>query len=179
MVGIKYLGGNKINRVILLLILFISSYSLKGQEYQYHKIYIYNFTKYIQWPTDRQSGNFIIGVVGKSSMADELISLAKNRTVGNQKIVIKEINNPSDGLDCHIIFVPRNKSNHLAALTEKISGKPTLVITEKEGMALQGSAINFVFVDGKLKYELNKALIDKAGLKVMPDLVKLAILVNS
>jgi hypothetical protein len=46
-------------------------------------------------------------------------------------------------------------------------------------MAKEGSDINFILVDGKLKYEMNKSSLEKSGLKVMPDLVKLAILVNT
>jgi len=149
-----------------------------GQDYKLYKVYIYNFTKYIQWPTDKQSGDFIIGVVGKSAMLEELQSIAASRTVGSQKIVIKEFSNATDVDNCHVVFIPSNKSNLLGELSTKFGNKPVLIITEKTGLGKQGSNINFVLIDGKLKYELNKEAIEKTGLKVSTELTKLAIMIN-
>lgn len=173
------MNRNIIKALIFLVVIVSSSGSLKAQQYQYHKIYIYNFTKYIQWPSDKQSGDFIIGVYGKSPMITELTTMAATRSVGSQKIIVKEINNPSDAESCHVLFIPESKSGILSDVRTKLGGNSTLVITEREGLGKQGSAINFVIIDGKLKYELNKTTLEKAGLKVMPDLIKLAILVNS
>ncbi len=41
-----------------------------------HSIFIYNFAKYTQWPTSVQSGDFVIEVLGRSPLADELESCA-------------------------------------------------------------------------------------------------------
>jgi hypothetical protein len=163
---------------LLLFIFFLSSAVSFAQEYTYHKVYIYNFTKYIQWPVDKQKGEFIIGVYGKSSMTKELETMAANRLVGSQKIVVKQIDGITEAADCHVLFIPSSKSSNLSALKSQLDGKSILFITEKNGMAKEGSDINFILVDGKLKYEMNKASLEKSGLKVMPDLVKLAILVN-
>jgi hypothetical protein len=162
-----------------LFLFFIAGTASIAQEYTYHKVYIYNFTKYIQWPTEKQKGEFIIGVYGKSSMTKELETMAANRSVGNQKIVVKQVDGTSDAAECHVLFIPSSKSSNLSALKSQLDGKPILFITEKSGMAKEGSDINFILVDGKLKYEMNKSSLEKSGLKVMPDLVKLAILVNT
>ena len=178
---ITTMRGNRVNylKIIALMVLFLGGNHCFSQDYQFHKVYIYNFTKYIQWPPEMQGGDFVIGVYGKSSMINELKAMSLNRTVGAQKITVKEIHSPQDASTCHVVFVPSGKSGSLTDLKSKLDGRPTLIITEKDGLAKQGSAINFVLVDGKLKYELNKNSIDKAGLKVMPDLVKLAILINT
>jgi hypothetical protein len=165
--------------VCCLLISLAFSPVLLAQEYQYHKVYIYNFTKYIQWPTEKQKGDFVIGVVGKSSMIKELETMAQNRMVGAQKIVVKQIEGPSDAEGCHVLFIPANKSGMFTQFKTQLGGKPVLFVTEKNGLSKEGSDINFVLVDGKLKYEMNKSSLDKAGLKVMPDLMKLALQVNS
>ena len=152
---------------------------LFAQDYSFHPVYIYNFTKYIQWPSEKQTGDFVIGVYGKSPIFEKLKSMATNRTVGAQKIVVKEFASIEDMQNCHIIFIPVGKSSSFPDVSSKVNSKPVLVITEKSGLSKQGSGINFVVIEGKLKYELNKASIDKSGLKVSTDLIKLAILVNS
>jgi hypothetical protein len=51
----------------------------------------------------------------------------------------------------------------------------TLVITEKKGALNEGSAINFVIVDNKLKFELKVSNATKNGLKVSSNLETMAI----
>ena len=55
-------------------------------------IYIYNFTKYIEWPESYRQGNFVIGIVGNNStLVNELKKMATVKTVGNQHLEIKNI----------------------------------------------------------------------------------------
>ena len=50
-------------------------------------IYIYNFTKYIEWPETYREGNFVVGVLGTSvPLVNELNKMATSKTVGTQKI---------------------------------------------------------------------------------------------
>jgi hypothetical protein len=56
-------------------------------------VFIYNFTKYFEWPEKMKSGNFIIQVVGSnSSLNQELAKMASSKQVGNQKLEIKNSN---------------------------------------------------------------------------------------
>ncbi len=137
-------------KLSILITLFISiSICCNAQVPKLQSIFIYNFTKYIEWPASYTSGNFIIGVLGQSPLTKELNNLSKTKKVLNQPIVINKFKNIS-----------------------------TLIITEKKGMAKQGAGINFVIVNNKQKFELNKANISKYNLKVSPNLINLAILVQ-
>lgn len=142
-------------------------------DYKFHSVFIYNFTKYIQWPAAQQSGDFVIAVVGNSPVFDELSKITVNKAVGSQKIVVKKYASPGDLDNCQIVFVPG--TGNFEAVQEKLKGKAVLVITEKPGMARKGSGINFVMKDNKWKFELNEAMTQHAGLKVSKELAKLAI----
>jgi hypothetical protein len=146
-------------------------------DYKFHSVFIYNFTKYIQWPTEQQAGDFVIGVLGNSSISADLEKMAMNKTVGTQKIVVKKFKSVSEIADCHILFIPSNSNVSFDDVQNKFKGKPTLLITEKTGLAQKGSGINFVLQDNKWKFELNEAATQSAGLKVSKELSKLAITV--
>ena len=142
-------------------------------------IYIYNFTKYIEWPDNYKQGNFVIGVVGtNATLVNELNKMATSKTVGNQKLEIKNISGSEDASECHIVFILSDYSTQLSEILTKIKGKSVLVVTDKAGMAAKGSAINFVFVDNKQKIELNKTNVEKYRLKVASTLVDLALQVK-
>ncbi|MGK7396562.1 MAG: YfiR family protein [Candidatus Cyclobacteriaceae bacterium M3_2C_046] len=163
----------------LLLVMFFSLIFQIGQaqDYKFHSVFIYNFTKYIEWPSSYKSGEFVIGVLGKSTVSDKLKEMAAIKSVGSQPISVKEYSSVEEIGKCHILFIPDNKSNFLENAIAKFTSSPTLLITEKAGMGKKGSGINFVLQGGKWKFELNKTALEQAQLKVATDLEKLAIVI--
>lgn len=142
-------------------------------------VFLYNFTKYIEWPTNYKEGTFIIGIYGNNfPLTTELSKMASSKTMGKQKFEIKSFST-LDNLDkCHMLFIPSETGCSFSELTSKLKGKSTLIITEKPGLAKQGSAINFVIKDNKQKFELNRANAEKYNLKVSSNLASLAIVVE-
>lgn len=158
-------------------LLFLFSNTSISQDYKFHSVFIYNFTKYIQWPSSYQSGDFVITVLGKSAVTENLEKMAAVKTVGSQKIVVKQINSISEAGKCHILFLPDNKSGNLEEVLAHYGTSPTLIITERAGMAKKGSGINFILQGGKWKFELNKPVIESNNLRVSSELSKLAIVI--
>lgn len=140
-----------------------------------HSIFIYNFAKYTQWPASAQTGDFVIEVLGRSPLADELERVVANKTVGSQKIVIRRITSPDQMSVSHMVVVPSTESRHFEAVQARLKGKPSLLITEKPGLGQKGSGINFVIREDKWSYELNQATLAENGLKVSVEISKLAI----
>ena len=158
----------------------LSSLHTNAQErsiQEIHSMMVYNFMKYVNWPPTSTSGDFVIGVVGESKVHETLNKWYGSKSKGSQKIVIKEFGSAAEITDCHVIYIGKTKSNTLEDILAKISGKSTLVITDKTGMAKKGSGINFRTVNGKLKFELNQAAISSANLKVSSQLTGMAILI--
>jgi hypothetical protein len=142
-------------------------------------VFIYNFTKYIEWPADYQSGEFTIGILGTSdALFSELVKMSKVRKVSNQSFSIQSFKNISDVQSPHILYIPQGSDMNLSKAVGKLKGKSTLIVTEKPGLAKQGSAINFIFEGNKQKFELNKTNIENHNLKVASTLEKLAVMVN-
>jgi hypothetical protein len=189
-VGLQFASGGieqmkKLFFILLLpLILLTQSAAIKMDQSEeagarIKAIYIYNFTKYIEWPNDYKEGNFVIGVLGTNApLLSELNKMASSKTVGNQKLEIKSITNLADAAQCHIIYILTDNSNQIADVINKIKGRSTLIVTDKAGMAKQGAGINFSIVENKQKIELNKANIEKYKLKIASTLVEMAVQVK-
>jgi hypothetical protein len=163
--------------ITLSLISIFFSFAAKAQlgDYKSHTVYVYNFTKYIQWPASYQNGDFVIAVFGTSPITSQLRNATANKTVGTQKIVVKQVNGLAAVENPHILFVPNLQSANLAAIKQKLAGKSTLIVTEKTGLAKQGSHINFILRDGKWRIEMNADQVEAAGLKISSQLSRLAI----
>lgn len=151
--------------------------SITSKDYKFHSVFIYNFTKYVQWPESKKSGDFIIGVMGDSPLTPYLEAMAKTRTVGDQKLSIRKIDRANSAKKCHIVFLTESNSSLLGDLKEALNTEPTLIITEKPGLGKEGSGINFIQVNGRWKFELNESAVTSQNLKVSSELKKLAIII--
>ena len=142
-------------------------------------VFLYSFTKYIEWPDNYQEGNFVITVYGGSaSLITELKNITSTKTLGTQKFEIKSASSIDAIGKTHILVIPQESTYKINEILARIKGKSTLLVTEKSGMAKQGSAINFVVVDNKQKFELNKSNAERYNLKVSSNLSSLAIAVE-
>jgi len=148
-----------------------------AQNYRMHSVFIYSFTRYVQWPDAYNQGDFEIMVLGDSPILEELKAMAQAKKVGDRTIKITRISSPSEIRKCNMLFVPDEKSDQIADIVTRVSNQSILIVTEEKGLASKGSDINFIVKDGKLAFELNQASVNKQGLKVSNELTRLAILI--
>lgn len=141
-------------------------------------LYVYNFTKYIDWPEDYKQGNFVIALLGETSIKGELDKVAATRKAVNQTIEIKQYFSVAEIEDCHMLYVSKEKSTLFNSAVQKTKGKSTLVITEEDGFAKQGAGISFVVVNSRQKFELSKKNIQQRAMTVGTNLLSLAIVVD-
>jgi hypothetical protein len=128
-------------------------------------LFIYNFSRLIEWPANYRTGNFIIGVLGSTEIATELETYTKGKKVGSQNIQVVRYKTPAEIQNCHIIFISFSRTKQMAEVIPVLKGKSTLIISEKSGALVEGSAINFIVTEDKLKYEINADNASKFGIK--------------
>jgi hypothetical protein len=164
-------------RIVLLLLFCLGAgwYNLNAQNEKFKALFMYNFTKYIEWPPSMRSGDFIIGVLGNSPLTPELNNVSKTQRVGNQKITVVTFNSVDQISQCHILYIPASKSSMLPQVNAITAGKNILIVTDKSGLASQGAGLNYILDGERLKYEVNKSSIEKRGLAVNSTLISLGV----
>lgn len=168
--------------VSVFLFLMLSGFAQKPQtvadEYNLKAIYIYNFTRYVEWGTSSANNEFIIGVLGSSSIIEPLEEIARAKTVDGKKIIIRKFNSLAEINFCHMLFISRNSTVPLNEILGKTDDKGIFVVSEKTGFAEQGTSVNFIVVENKVKFEANTKSINSSGLKVSSQLLKLAVIIK-
>jgi len=163
-------------KILLLLILMMAVPKIgSSQVEKYKSVFTLNFIRYIGWPDDAKQGDFVIGVVKNSKIADWLVKQSGGKKFGYQNVVIKEFNSVDEVTDCQVLYVSSsvNFSRHSETLFSKI-GKSSLVITESEGATKHGSVINFVVRDNNLKFEIHDLNAKNLGLSISSKLSNMA-----
>ncbi len=141
-----------------------------------HAQMIYNFIKYIQWPSEGEAGEFVVGIIGEDDVFNTLKSYYDGKPKGAKKYSIRKLASADEAATCAVVYVGKNKSGQFDAVKTAASGKPILTITDSSNLGRKGSCINFKVLDGKLKFELNQASITSSTLKVSSQLSSMAIL---
>ena len=151
--------------------------SAQKLNYELVSMYVYNFTRYIEWPSDKSKGDFVIGVYGKSPVTAMLTKYIASKHVGQRAIVVKVVNTAEDLQSCSIVFLPADQSGKIKQLTDMLKGKPVLIVSEKYGMSKKGAGIS-IFLDedddDKTKFDVSKTSITSCGLIISNNLLKLA-----
>jgi hypothetical protein len=165
-------------RNLLLLALFILPINniTRAQDEKFKAIFIYNFTRYINWPS--KPGDFIITVLGNDAIKGEMESIAAKKMVGNTKIKVVSASTFSEIDNCQIIYVSRGKIGMLSDVVQKAKELNILIITDKPNACSSGSGINFISNDGKLTFEISKQNIENCSLQINSTLLSLGKAVN-
>ncbi len=75
-----------------------------------------------------------------------------------------------------MLFIPFSQTRLLSKINAHLNGNSTLLITEKNGALNAGSAINFIIIHEKMKFEINVENANKNGIKLSSKLQEMAAL---
>jgi len=170
-----------IRKIVVLWCLFLcircSAYAQTSVNHAVQANIVYRFTKYVDWPDERKRGEFIVGVIDDDELTVELAKLTRNKSVGNQPIVIKTFS-PDERFDCHILFISENNSSAVKRIAKATAGKPILIVSEHNGLIYKGACINFVIVQDHIRLEFSKSNIQDRRLNIATELLSLGDVVN-
>lgn len=151
-------------------------------EYRIKAAYLYNFTKFIEWPpaafADDRSPYFI-GILERDTTVSTVMRevLSGKTTVSGRTIELRTASSVESLTDCHIIFVTRDSG--IAPNTIGTSTRhPILVVGEISGFAQTGGTINFLVSGDLIRLEINALRADHIGLRLSGTLASIGTLVR-
>lgn len=171
---------------LLLLLAFLcagevrSADERKPTEYEVKAAYIYNFAKFVEWPSIRaRDGEAAISIclVGKDPFGPVLDAI-EGKAVGNRKIRIRRNLPLRDLKGCDSLFISNSEEGHLGRLLEEVQGLPVLTIGDTNSFAERGVIVNFYREDNRVRFEINPKAAARAKLKISANLLRIAKIVG-
>lgn len=158
------------------------STGVEATEYQIKATYVYNFTKFADWPAGAFASSnapIVISIIGEDPFGSALDDIVRGELVRNRQLVIKRFHAGDDLANCHVLFICRSEKEHLPQLLEQLKGRPVLTVSDMDGFAGQGGMLNLLVVRKTVKMEINQEAAADAGLQISVKLLKLARLVKA
>ena len=163
---------------LFIISLSILSLGARAQNERIKALFIYNFTKYIEWPAAYKQGDFIIAVVGETAVFDQLVTNTATRKVATQSIVVKKYNKPKEVERCNILYMAHDKAGTIKEAVERIKDWNTLLITDSAPSGNLEFGLNFVNTEGKQTFEVNTSFLDQKKLGYNQELLRLGVKVK-
>ena len=159
---------------ILILFFFVCQFSIGQSITLKDKIkaeHIFNFGIYINWKAHKElngSDKFQIGVYGNDSIMFELLNrICKYRMLKWKKIEVLHFSKLSEIKNVPILYVSYTSNQEVPKIDSIISQWSTLLVTDSCN-DYRGVMINFFPRNSIKRVEINKANIQKRGMKVRP-----------
>lgn len=158
---------------------FWSVFTAFGQsaDYKFQSLFLYNIGKLSKWTPDREAGDFKVGVWGDRQITETMSRALLDKKIGSQNVKVSLYEEMSDITDCHILFVPATARVSIEKLAPILEKHNIMLITEHDGWGKKGSIINFVIVNGKMKFEVNPIAAQKANVKLSNNLMNMGIVI--
>ncbi|MBI3233289.1 MAG: YfiR family protein [Bacteroidetes bacterium] len=181
----KYNPHHSIKSLVLTLgVIFLSSFKFNSPninqelDYSLHAKYIYHFTKYFEWPTEKESGSFIIGIYGNKDLYGELKKISELKKINNRNIVVVDLSLEDDPSNCQMVFIGRASLINIDKIMLKIGNKPIMVLGDKMGYSKRGLDVNFIIKDDLLRFELSASALESKKIKTAKEIKSLALAVK-
>jgi hypothetical protein len=196
-----YAGTGRISRSLaVVLVLFgcllasevhPSAQSGQYKEYEVKAAFIYNFLKFVDWPKGKMADSdkqIIIGIIGENPFGSAA-DVFKNKKVEDHDVAVKYFEgleqikkmsekdraaNEESLKNCHLLFICQSEQKLVREITDIVGKNGVLTVGDTEEFAKSGVAINFFMEDNKIRFIINLAAVEKTGLKIRSQLLRLA-----
>lgn len=149
----------------------------QAEEHEVKAAFLFKFPAFVEWPqagAAKPDGPFVIAVLGADDVASNLRDLAQGRSASGRPIEIR-VAKPGDSVaGAHIVFVGRAESARLPQLARSLAGAPTLIASESPGALEQGSMINFITSEGRVRFEVALEPAERSRLRISSRLLSVA-----
>ena len=154
-----------------------------SSEYLIKAGFIYNFAKFVEWPSAafaQPDSPIVIGVLGTDPFGSVLDRLVQDKKIGQRGFVVrrykwgKDLKDLKDLRDCKILFVSASEKAHTDEIIQLVKWLPILTIGETPGFAERGGVIRFTLEENRVRFEVNVDAAHQADLNISSRLLTLA-----
>ena len=146
-------------------------------EYGVKAGYLFNFAKYITWPSSAfpaETSPFVVGVLDDGEASAVVRSAIEGKNVNGRPVEVRSVSTESIGVGVHILLVTRAADKSPEELRKLAGSASVLMVGETDEFAERGGAIGFVHENESIRLTLCLEHATDRGLKVSAKLATVA-----
>jgi hypothetical protein len=142
--------------------------------------FLFNFTKFVEWPANTfpdANAPIVLGIVGESPITHLLSEISVGKSVNGRAVEVRSFKTGQDLRVCQILFIGASEARHVGQILEGLKGSNVLTVSEVGGFAQSGGMINFYVEGNNVRLEINLDTAVNGGLKISSKVIAVARLV--
>jgi hypothetical protein len=148
-----------------------------ASEYAVKAAFIHNIAKFVEWPKPAAGGGKLrLCLLGKNPFGEE-IAVLRGQPVGRMQWEVLPVS-LDDIKSCEVLFIPDSMQHQIGQIRQRINGNAVLTVGDTQGYAERGVMINFYLEDNKVRFEINREVAVRAGLRISSQLLRLGRIVT-
>jgi hypothetical protein len=147
-------------------------------EYDVKAAYLYNFARFVEWPAaapHRQSeATLDICVLGQDPFGTRLDAMMADATVRGRKLATRRLTSATAAAGCHVLFVSASERQEVTQILATLARADVLTVSDMPEFVRLGGMLQFVVQGNRVRFDVNLAACEAAGLRVSSDLLRVA-----
>jgi hypothetical protein len=151
--------------------------SSPSPQYRVEAAFLFNFTKFIDWPASAFNSPeepFVIGILGDDPFGNFIDEVVKDEKVKEHSIKIERYADSSNIGKCHLLFINSRKKERVNELLKELTYQNVLTVSNDDNFLREGGMIQFFTEDNKIRVAINTSATKAAQISVSSKLLALA-----
>lgn len=139
--------------------------------------FLHKFASFVEWPPGafaRPEAAFVIGLLGADDVAAALEPLVADRTVHGRPVQVRRMRRSDSFAGLHVLFIGQADAARLPELLAALRGQPLLTVTDSENALSQGSMINFIAEESRVRFDIALLPAERGQLRISSRLLGVA-----
>ena len=162
---------------VLVAVPCLRAQSSKPTDYDVKAAYLYNFGHFVEWPANVapvQNDFFTVCVLGQDPFGQVLDGALAGETIAGKRVAAKRISNLQESANCQILFLTSGEEARLNTIIKALNKQAVLTVSDMPQFSQRGGMIQFVLEGKRVRFEVNLAAVQHAGLTLSSELLKVA-----
>ena len=151
-------------------------------EYQVKAVFVYNFSRFVEWPPQAFSAPdepFVIGILGGDPFGARLDEAVRGEQIDRHPLLVRRFRNLGEIGDCRILYIDRSESAQLQQILAALAHRSTLTVSDLDGSSQRGVMIQFTTENNRIRLRINVESARAAGLTISSKLLRSAEIVGA
>jgi hypothetical protein len=147
-----------------------------ADEYQIKAAYMYNFSKFVDWPAstfDSPAQPIVFCIVGQTPLTRALEDTLAGKVVDQRPLVFRQLSDSKQAGKCQVLFISSPDKKPLRQALDEVKSFNLLTVGEAENFTNEGGVIRFLLDAGRVHLEFNLDAADAARLRISSKLLSL------
>ncbi len=149
-------------------------------EYQVEAAYLYHFLQFTRWPATTQppAATVTIGILGASPFGNAFAAVEGKELTPGRRLVVRPLGRYQAGANltaCDLLFICASETKALPRILAAVKGRPILTVSDARGFIEAGGMVQFSIVAQKVRWSVNRAPVEEAGLQLSSQVLRNAL----